>query len=153
MDECKAHGHLKDRVEKLENNHNGLYDRVRDNETKYMPAVEAAFKAQKEVQAVKDEMNERLANITQSDTIQDIKLDAVMDRMDIADMQRGAQAAAIDSVHDEITKFRGIAKVLAWIATLLTVSILGFGRWLVVSIHENHTDIKVFKEIILKDKG
>ena len=75
---------------KLRDDHNKLYSRVRDNETKYMPAVEAAFKALEKAEALKLELHDRVNNLSAFDGRQELKMEYIIKRLDSSDEIRKA---------------------------------------------------------------
>lgn len=146
----------KDRLNKVEELHSKLYNRVRDNETKYMPAVTAAHEAKAEVVIIKAEMRERLSHLSQFDSIQDIKIDAFHKRMDVADRLREKQAEATDSIHNDLTilatRSATSSSILMWIASFLVIYSVGFGIWIVNRTTEH--DVRLGKlELLIKSKG
>lgn len=138
----KNHEKLEGKHEKLEGKHEKLSDRIRDNEAKYMPAVDVAYEAKEEVKEIKKDMHEKLSNFSEANSIHDIKLDAVHKRMDVQDKQREAQASAIDSVHGDVSDIniamvamissqKTALKIIVGIGAFLSTWLIVFGIWIV----------------------
>lgn len=96
--DCEGHTHLRREHDQLRADHNNLYDRVRTNETKCMPAVEAAYEALNNARKVREEMHKHIAKFALTNSTQDLHMVEVIKRLDAGDnVRETALNLAIDT--------------------------------------------------------
>lgn len=152
MNVCDGHASLKECHDKLRIEHDNLVDRIRTNETKYMPAVDAAYRALEKADALKLELNMHVANFNNFDDRQELIMENIIKRLDSQDEVRKAHlelametAKSLENhmqVEEKVLKLT--IRVFKFLIVPIVVTLISYMGWLGLQIIDIQKDIAVY---------
>lgn len=147
---------MSEELRKLRDDFDTLYDRIRSNETKYMPAVEVAYGTRQDLDALRLDMKEKILNLSEVDSIQDLTMKHILERLDASDEMRKTHFnLAADTANklenhmiEEEKNMQFYKNILKYIIVPSMITVGGYMLWL----GEQVIDIQKTIAIHLNDK-